>query len=96
MRRSKPVPINDLLKLFVKEFGLENNLKEQQFLRLWDETMGITVSKATTNRVLKNRKLYIYLSSSVIRQELFMMRTEIVKELNKRMGEYTIDELVLK
>lgn len=95
MRRSKPVQVSDLLALFVKENGLEEGLAEYQFMKLWDEIMGVTVSKATVRKKLKDRKLYVTLSSSVVRHELFMMRTDIVKELNRRIGKEVIDELVL-
>ncbi|MDR1895330.1 MAG: DUF721 domain-containing protein [Prevotellaceae bacterium] len=96
MRRSKPILANDLLALFVKEFHLEKGLKEHRFFQLWTEVTGVSVAGVTIGKKLYNKKLYIYLSSSVVRHELFMMRSDIVKELNRRMGEEMIDELILK
>ncbi|MDR0385440.1 MAG: DUF721 domain-containing protein [Prevotellaceae bacterium] len=96
MRRCKPVIIGDLLSLFIKNSGLEKGYHDYQVLKLWDEILGDVISKATLDKRLDNKKLYVYLSSSVIRDELYMMRSEIVSEINRRTGENVIDEIILR
>jgi hypothetical protein len=96
MRRSKSVVIGDLLPLFLKEFGLEEKYRDYQLLKLWDEILGPVISKATISKKLVNKRLYVQLSSSVVRDELYMMRTAIVSEFNNRAGKSIIDELILK
>ncbi|MDR2651755.1 MAG: DUF721 domain-containing protein [Prevotellaceae bacterium] len=96
MRRSQPIIIGSLLPLFLKEFGLEKGYRDYKLLKLWDETLGVTVSKATLSKKLEGKKLYVYLSSSVVRAELFMMRSEIIREINNRAGEIIIEELILR
>ncbi len=44
---------------------------------------------------MKGRTLFVQLNSSVVRNQLFMMRQDIVNELNKRMEKSLVDELVL-
>jgi hypothetical protein len=96
MRRSKPVIIGDLLSLFIRDFGLEKGYGDYQILKLWNEILGEGVSKATLGKRLEGKKLYIYLSSSVVRAELYMMRSEIVREINHRAGKNVIDDIILK
>ncbi|MDR1887261.1 MAG: DUF721 domain-containing protein [Prevotellaceae bacterium] len=96
MRRSKPVIVGDLLSLFIREFGLEKGYRDYQLLKMWDEILGDAISKATLRKRLEGKKLYVYLSSSIVRDELFMMRSEIVGELNRRAGENIIEELILR
>jgi predicted nucleic acid-binding Zn ribbon protein len=95
VRRNKPILVRDLLTLFVKEFNLEKGFREYRFLKLWDEITGPAVAKATTARKLNGTKLYVYLSSSVVRSELYMLRSDLVREMNSRMGEKVIDEIRL-
>ena len=45
---------------------------------------------------IKDRKLYVYLRSSVIRNELFMLQEEILKKLNETAGEVLVKEIILK
>jgi hypothetical protein len=96
MRRSKPVIVSNLLSMFLKEFGLEKGYRDYQTLKLWDEILGMAVSRATLSKRLEGKKLYVYLSSSVVRAELFMMRSEIIMEINRRTGQNTVEELILK
>jgi hypothetical protein len=96
MRRSKPVIVGDLMSLFFKELGLEKGYRDYQLLKLWDEILGNVISKATLSKRLEGKKLYVYLSSSVIRDELYMMRSDIIKEFNRRAGENIIEELILR
>jgi hypothetical protein len=96
MRRSKPVIVGDLLSLCIRDFGLEKEYRDYQVLKLWNEILGYAVSKATLNKKLEGKKLYVWLSSSVVRDELYMMRSEIVKEFNRRAGKNIIEELILK
>jgi predicted nucleic acid-binding Zn ribbon protein len=96
MRRNKPVLARDLLSLFLKESGLEKGYRDYKILKLWDEILGVEISHATLSKRLEGRKLYVYLSSSVVRAELYMMRSEIIAEINRRIGENLITELILK
>jgi predicted nucleic acid-binding Zn ribbon protein len=96
MRRSKPVIVGDLMSLFLKETGLEKGYRDYQLLKLWDEILGNVIAKATLNKKIEGKKLYIHLSSSVVRDELYMMRSDIVKEFNRRAGENVIEELILR
>ena len=95
MRRNKPILVKDLLTLFVKEFNLEKGFRDYRFLKLWDEITGPSVARVTTAKKLNGTKLYIYLSSSVVRSELYMLRSELIREMNSRMGENVIDEIKL-
>jgi len=54
------------------------------------------VANRTEKISIKEGKLYVYLKSSVVRNELFMMREKLLEELNKRAGEELIKEIILK
>ena len=96
MRRKKPVVISDLLTIFIREHKLEEGFRQYRFMKLWDETVGPAVTRATIDKQLVGTKLYIRLSSSVVRSELYMSRSQLVSELNRQMGETIIDEIILK
>ncbi|MDR1594442.1 MAG: DUF721 domain-containing protein [Prevotellaceae bacterium] len=96
MRRSKPVAVGNLLSVFLKEFGLEKSYSNYKTLKLWDEILGNVVSRATLSKRLEGKKLYVNLSSSVVRSELFMMRSEIINEINRRAGKNVVEELILR
>ena len=58
--------------------------------------MGGIIAKHTTGLYVKNKKLYVKLDSSVLRNELHMERTNITNMINKELGKKVIDEVVLR
>jgi predicted nucleic acid-binding Zn ribbon protein len=96
MERTNIRKISDILKEFLRENKLDVRLKERQVIESWEELMGKTISRATKNIYIKESILYVVTSSSVVRSELHMLRQEIVRKLNEKMGEEVITELVLR
>jgi hypothetical protein len=62
----------------------------------WNEVLGNNVARATTKLFIKNRVLFVYLKSPVVRNELMMLKTGIIKSLNEKVGEKIIDDIVIK
>jgi predicted nucleic acid-binding Zn ribbon protein len=96
MEKTNIRKIRDILQDFLRENKLDVRLKERQVIDSWAELMGKTISKATRQIYIRERKLYVVISSSVIRNELYMLKQEIVKKLNEKAGENIITELVLR
>jgi predicted nucleic acid-binding Zn ribbon protein len=96
IRRSNTQPIKDIIKDYLNENNLDKKLNEQEMIRSWYEITGKMVARATVSVDIRNRKMYIKLSSSVVRNELTMIRDELVKRLNQQFKEPLIDEIILK
>jgi predicted nucleic acid-binding Zn ribbon protein len=96
MERTNIKKISDILKEFLRENKLDIRLKERKVIESWEELMGKTISRATKKIYIKESKLFVVTSSSVVRSELHMLRQEIVRKLNEKAGEEVITELVLK
>lgn len=97
MRKSNTAKLSDLIREYVKNNQRMNNkLKESEIIQSWPQLMGPTVAQATQNLYIRNRTLFIYLNSAVIRNELFMMRRQLIKTLNDYVGINVIDDVVLK
>lgn len=88
--------ISDLLTRFVKSNRLEKGLAEYRLTKAWAELLGVTVARKTSSLTIRNRKLFVTLHSSVVRQELDMMKESLVPKLNEAAGMDVIDEVVLR
>jgi predicted nucleic acid-binding Zn ribbon protein len=88
--------LKDLLLRLIKEEGLEGGLLHARLYALWDELLGVTVARNTRKKYVQGRTLFVYLNSSIVRSQLFMMRQDIVAQLNKRLGQDLIDTLELR
>lgn len=96
MEKSNIRKISEILKEFLRENKLDVRLKERKVIESWEELMGKTISRATKKIYIKESILYVITSSSVVRSELHMLRQEIVRKINEKVGEEVIIELVLR
>jgi predicted nucleic acid-binding Zn ribbon protein len=96
MERKEVRKIDALLQLFVKSNNLERGLAEHRLMKSWKEVLGVTVAKKTKSLHIRNRKLFVTLHSSVVRNELDMIKETIIPRLNEAAGADVIDDIVLK
>jgi predicted nucleic acid-binding Zn ribbon protein len=96
VERSNTQNIGDVIRAYLKESGLDKPLKERELVQSWESLLGRSVARATRKIFLKKGKLFVYLNSSVVRNELYMLQEEIRKKLNDAAGEEMVREIILK
>jgi predicted nucleic acid-binding Zn ribbon protein len=96
MKRKEVKKIGTLLDQFVKSNRLEQGLAEHRLIKSWSELLGVTVANKTKSLRIRNRKLYVSLHSSVVRNELEMMKDTLIPRLNEAAGMEVIDDLILR
>ena len=95
MRKSHTQKISDVISEYLHELQIDRKLKEVNLVSQWETMMGRTVAVRTDRIYIRNRILYIHVTSSVLKNELLMMRQEIIDKLNENAGEKLIEQLVI-
>lgn len=83
IERQNAEPVSELLKEFVALNKLGRGLYSQAVFKLWDDVSGLGMY--SMNKFLKNKVLYVSISSSVLRSQLLMQKDFILEELNRRL-----------
>ncbi len=96
MKRNNTELLGDVLRRFLRQEGLETPLNEYRLVDAWKDVVGPTITRYTTNLYIRNQVLYVHLSSSVVRQELLMARSMLVRNLNARVGSQVIVDIVFR
>jgi predicted nucleic acid-binding Zn ribbon protein len=96
MRRSKTISLAEALKDYIKAMKLDVKLNEVGLISSWEEVVGKAISSRTTKVYIKDQVLYVHLSSSVVRNELLMLRQALKEKLNEKAGSEVIKDIVLK
>jgi len=96
MRKTETQTLGDVIKEYLKSSALNNKYKQYKLFKAWEDILGKTISKSTINMFVKNKTLHVFLKSSVIRNELYMIKGEVIKRLNEKVGEEMINEIILK
>ena len=96
MRKSNTQPLGEVIHDYLKALDIDNKLQEIRLIDSWPNIVGIAVAKKTDRLYLKNRVLFVYLNSSIVRSELLRIREGLIKALNDRAGIKLIDDIVLR
>lgn len=96
MRRKNTQSLGEVLNEYVQAMKISRKLKESHIEKDWKELVGNNAAALTRKVYIKNRVLYAYLNSSVLRNELLMMRETIITRINEKAGEELITKVVLK
>lgn len=96
MRRSNTQTLSDVIRNYIQEMKIERKLKEVNAMQSWEELLGSSIARYTTNIYIANKVLYVQISSSVVKNELMMMREEIRRKMNEKAGEEIIVKIVFK
>ncbi len=96
MRKQKAEAVGQLVRQFLREEGLETPYNEYRLVEAWPEVMGPGVARHTADVQIRNRILYVHLTSSVLRAELMAGRAMLVRRLNEYVGAQVIEKIVLR
>ena len=96
MRRSKTISLAEAVNDYIKEMNLGGKLNEVTIINSWEDIVGKAISLRTTKIYIKDHVLYVNLNSSVVRNELFMLREAIREKLNSRAGSEVVKEIVFR
>ena len=88
IHRKEAVGMDRLVQEYIKQMKLAAGLNTQRIFAAWDACSG--AGPFTLKRFFRNGKLYITLSSSVIRNQLYFQRQDLVEKMNAYLSQ---DEL---
>lgn len=75
---------------------LAENYRKHKIKSLWNEISGEYVAKATEDISFDRRKMIVKVRSSIIRNEMMLIRNQLVARINKTIGVDMIDELIIR
>ena len=96
MRKKNTELLSDVIRQVLKEQHLDTPLYEKRLIESWPLVLGNNILKYTSELNIKNRVLYVNLTSSVLRHDLFLSRTEIKNSLNKHVGAEVIVDIIFR
>lgn len=95
MERRKEEAIGDVLLRYLRQSLLETPLNEHRLIQSWNEVAGKLAAQLTSSVSIHNQKLYVKVRSATLRTELMMKRSELVRQLNAKVGSNLITDIIL-
>ncbi|MFC6996589.1 DUF721 domain-containing protein [Rufibacter roseus] len=94
MRKADTISLKDSIESMLKAYKLNGKLSEVQLVSSWEKIMGKAIALKTQEVFVRNRKLFVRLTSAPLKHELNMAKAKVVSLINSEMGEQVIDEVV--
>tara|TARA_B100001250_G_scaffold310183_1_gene272102 strand:- start:334 stop:609 length:276 start_codon:yes stop_codon:yes gene_type:complete len=88
--------IKQAIKILLKKTGLEGGVKQQEVINVWEEVVGLTISKNTKPTSIRHGVLIVEVSKHTWKQELQFQKNEIIKKINTKLNNKLLKEIRFK
>ncbi|GIZ09962.1 DUF721 domain-containing protein [Flavobacterium sp. UMI-01] len=88
--------VGAVIQQFIEGHRLQSGMDQVNVKEAWANLMGNGVNRYTQNVALKNSTLYVELTSSVLREELSLGKSKIIKMINEEIGRDVVTNVVLR
>ncbi|EKB48393.1 DUF721 domain-containing protein [Cecembia lonarensis] len=93
-RKKDVAPLQEAFQELLKAYRLKDKFDERKVIQAWPEMMGRTVAMRTESLFVKEKKLFVKISSGPLKKELSMNRSKILNLIEKQFGNAVIEEVV--
>jgi len=94
MAKTNDKPLKEALQEMLQAFRLDTKFRQKKLINSWEKIMGPSVANRTTKLLFSGKKLFVYLNSAALREELFSSRERIKDLLNEEAGSEVVEEIV--
>ncbi|MCH7398501.1 DUF721 domain-containing protein [Belliella sp. R4-6] len=93
-RKKEVAPLQEAFDELLKAYRLKDKFDERLLVQSWPEMMGNTVASRTTSVYIKDKKLFVKVTSGAIKKEMSMNRTKVLEIVEQKFGKGIITEIV--
>ncbi len=94
MRKTNDKSLKEALEQMLRGYKIKRRFDETAVVAHWPDLVGKAVANRTKELYIHDRKLYLRIESSVIKNELLLMRTQIIEKINSEAGDELITDIV--
>lgn len=88
--------LGEVIQKMLTETNLARPYLERQVGVVWKETVGPVIDRYTQKVELKGDTLYVYMLSPLVKNELMMLRDEILMKMHRHIDERQLKKIVIK
>lgn len=94
-RKKEAAPLEAAFKELLKAYRLEDKYQEKLLISSWPQLVGNTIASRTESVYIKEKKLFVKVSSGPIKKELQMNRSKVMSLIEDKVGTGVITELIV-
>jgi predicted nucleic acid-binding Zn ribbon protein len=94
MRKANDKSLKEAIEQMMQVYKIKRKFDETGIIAHWPELVGKPVANRTREIFARDKKLFLRIESSVIKNELMLMRTQIISKINEESGSVLVEEII--
>jgi predicted nucleic acid-binding Zn ribbon protein len=94
MRKANDKSLKEAIEQMLQVYKIKRKYDETSVVAHWPDLVGKSVANRTKDLFIHDKKLFLRIESSVIKNELMLMRTQIISKINEEAKGVLIEEII--
>lgn len=93
-RKADTYTLKEAIETFLKVSPIKNQYQENALVSAWSEIMGVPIAEKTTQIYIKDKTLFVRISSAPLRSELQMSKAKILQLYAQKFDTISLKDIV--
>jgi predicted nucleic acid-binding Zn ribbon protein len=93
-RKKEATPLGEAFQDLLKSYRLEDTYQEKVLLASWPKLMGKTIADRTSNLYIKDKKLFVKITSGPVKKELQLNKSKVMALIETEVGKGVVEEII--
>ncbi|MDB5024957.1 MAG: hypothetical protein JWP78_2712 [Mucilaginibacter sp.] len=94
MGRTNDKTLKEAIEQMLQVYKIKRRYDETGIITAWPQMVGKSVANRTKEIYIHDKKLFLRIESSVIKNELTMMRRQIIDKINQEAKVILVEEII--
>ncbi len=94
MRKANDKTIKEAIEQMLNVYKIRRRWDETAVITNWAEIVGKSVANRTSEIFINNKRMFLRIESSVVRNDLMLMRSQILERINNKAEGVIVEEII--
>ena len=94
MGRTNDKSLKEAIEQMLQVYKIKRRYDETGIKASWPELVGKSVANRTKEIYIHDKKLFLRIESSVIKNELILMRSQIIEKINNETKSVLVEDII--
>ena len=94
MKKQNTTTLGEAISLWAESLKLTQQINEKRLIASWGTVVGDYMASKTRDIYIKNHILFVFVDSSIVRNELMLAKQMLISQLNN--GNNIIDDIIFR
>jgi len=94
MRKANDKTMKQAIEQMLNVYKIKRRFDETAIIAAWPDIVGKPVANRTREIFINNKKLFLRIESSVVKNELMIIRSPILDKIHNEAGDTLVEEII--